>query len=203
MDFMIDLLSQEKPELLELEIFQLLKEASNNLGETINHLNEVAMVTDTDQSKLEFLPLKLFVDKAVTNVSGLAYEAQVEIINKVEQSEMVLGVPAYLESIIFNFLTNAIKYKSVDRTSFVKLYTKTIENGISLWIEDNGLGIDLIRHREKLFGMYKTFHQHNDSRGLGLFITKNQIEAMNGTVEVESIVDKGTIFKINFRNEKS
>ncbi len=77
------------------------------------------------------------------------------------------------------------------------------KNFIILTIEDNGLGIDLARHRHKLFGMYKTFHRHKDSRGIGLFITKNQIEAMGGKVEVESMVGKGTKFKVYLRYEKN
>ena len=65
-------------------------------------------------------------------------------------------------------------------------------------IEDNGLGINLEKHGKKLFGMYKTFHKHKDSRGIGLFITKNQIEAMGGRIDVKSQVGVGTTFKIYF-----
>ena len=67
---------------------------------------------------------------------------------------------------------------------------------ISLYFEDNGLGIDLKKDGDKLFGMYKTFHEHNDSRGVGLFITKNQVESMDGKIQVESKVNRGTTFKI-------
>ena len=73
-----------------------------------------------------------------------------------------------------------------------------VGNDIILNFKDNGLGINLERHGKKLFGMYKTFHKHEDSKGIGLFITKNQIEAMNGKIEVESVVDQGTLFRITF-----
>jgi signal transduction histidine kinase len=66
---------------------------------------------------------------------------------------------------------------------------------------DNGLGINLERHGEKLFGMYKTFHEHKDAKGIGLFITKNQIEAMDGKIEVESAVDEGTTFRVTLVSE--
>jgi len=70
-----------------------------------------------------------------------------------------------------------------------------------LEIKDNGLGIDLEKHGRKLFGMYKTFHKNKNSRGIGLFITKNQIESMGGNIEVESKTNIGTTFKIFFSNE--
>ena len=59
------------------------------------------------------------------------------------------------------------------------------------------MGIDLEKYGEKLFGLYKTFHGNKDARGIGLFISKNQIEAMNGKIEVESKLNIGTTFKIH------
>ena len=64
-------------------------------------------------------------------------------------------------------------------------------------VSDNGLGIDMEKHGDKLFGMYKTFHGNENSKGIGLFITKNQIESMGGSIEAESEPGKGTTFKIN------
>ena len=72
-----------------------------------------------------------------------------------------------------------------------------------LTIEDNGLGMDLKKYGERLFGMYNTFHKHKDSRGIGLFITKNQIEAMGGRVTVESTIDVGTTFTIYLPYEEA
>ena len=82
----------------------------------------------------------------------------------------------------------------------MKIYSKVDKKSASLFFEDNGLGIDLEKHGDKLFGMYRTFHQHEDSRGVGLFITKNQIESMGGKTEVESEVNVGTTFKITLKN---
>ena len=70
-----------------------------------------------------------------------------------------------------------------------------------LSISDNGLGIDLKKHKNSLFGMYKTFHKNQNSRGIWLFITKNQVEAMGGKIEVSSEPDRGTTFKIFFNEE--
>lgn len=101
-----------------------------------------------------------------------------------------------------NFITNAVKYSSPERKPIIKL-SSTSQNGYTIVsIEDNGLGIDLKKYGSKLFGMYKTFHTNKDAKGMGLYIAKNQIEAMGGKVMVCSEVGKGTIFNIYF-NEKN
>ena len=65
-----------------------------------------------------------------------------------------------------------------------------------LEISDNGIGIDLKKNGSKIFGMYKTFSNNPESKGIGLFITKNQIDAMGGKIVVESQPNEGTTFKI-------
>ena len=81
-------------------------------------------------------------------------------------------------------------------------YDFEIVNGKKiLSISDNGLGIDLKKHKNSLFGMYKTFHKNQNARGIGLFITKNQVEAMGGKIEVSSELNKGTTFKVYFDEE--
>ena len=123
-------------------------------------------------------------------------ETKIKIENKVASDVKVLVISAYLESIIFNFVINAIKYRSLDRAPKLSFRSKYINSFVMLEIQDNGLGIDLEKHGHKLFGMYKTFHKHKEARGIGLFITKNQIEAMGGKIEVESTPNIGTTFKI-------
>ena len=87
--------------------------------------------------------------------------------------------------------------------SMVKVTGEQNKNYVKLSVEDNGIGIDLARHGAKIFGLYKTFHKHPDARGVGLFITKNQIEAIGGRIEVESKLGEGTVFNIFFNYEKS
>ncbi|MCL6220243.1 PAS domain S-box protein [Zunongwangia pacifica] len=202
---LLDLLKIECSELNENQIIQLLRTASENLKETIEHLNEVVVINTLIKENLSRLNLHDFIEKAVESTSALAMEAQVNIEFNIDKNINILGIPAYLESILLNFITNGIKYRSLERNSFIKLYAENdLVNGETILnIEDNGLGIDLKRNRHKLFGMYNTFHKHKDSRGIGLFITKNQIEAIGGKIEVESEVNKGTLFKIYFKNEEN
>lgn len=200
---LLDLYQMEQPDAGANEIFSHLITASKNLKDTITHLNEVVLINTSVSENL--VPLNLFhsADLAIKNIAAIAQSAEVTINNQIDPSCEVLAISAYLDSIILNFLTNGIKYSSPERDSFINLKTKRTSKHIILTIEDNGLGINLKKNGAKLFGMYKTFHDHSDSRGIGLFITKNQIEALGGKIEVESEVNKGTSFKIYFKYEKN
>jgi len=198
-DMLLTLFLQDFPEANENEIMNMLKMASDNLKETIDHLNEVVLINTNIEDNL--IPINLFdtAEQSIRNVAGIANDAEVKIFNNIDPDLEVLGLQAYLDSIILNFLTNGIKYRSLERDSFVKLTAQKQKNFIVVNIEDNGLGIDLKKHKSKVFGMYKTFHKNKDSRGIGLFITKNQIESLDGKIELESEVDKGTTFKLYFK----
>lgn len=194
---LLSLFESEYPDLVvNNELFGHLTDASKNLNETVQHLNEVVVINTKIHDNLQKLNLNEFAQKALENVSGLAKDANCAISNKTNNSTMVMAIPAYLESIIINFLTNAIKYRSPKRVSRATINNYIDGNYCVLQITDNGLGIDLEKHGKKLFGMYKTFHNNKNARGIGLFITKNQVEAMGGKIEVNSQVDVGTEFKI-------
>ncbi|WP_051568258.1 PAS domain S-box protein [Crocinitomix catalasitica] len=202
LSLLMKLFTNEKPDLADDEVFKLIQLSTDNLNETVSHLAEVAMLSDNQLKQLQPIELKPVIDKAIATVSSSALEGNVEIINQVDEHIKILGVPAYLDSIILNFLTNGIRYRSEERDSFIKLHIVKSKEYLQLHIEDNGLGIDLKRNKDKMFGMYKTFHKNKDSRGVGLFITKNQIEAIGGFVDLKSTVDEGTTFNIRFQYEK-
>jgi signal transduction histidine kinase len=135
-------------------------------------------------------------------VNDVILESGVVITNHVSDKLNIEAIPAYLDSILLNLITNAIKYRSPNRAPTIDISSKNQGDYLVLSVKDNGLGLDLNKYKDKLFGMYKTFHNNPNSRGIGLFITKNQIEAMNGKIEVESKVDEGTTFKIYFPKMK-
>lgn len=196
---LMDMVSDDLPELKSSPAFDMLKKASDNLNETISHLREVAVMNDQTEEQLTTISLSETLSRAIENVAGLANDARVAIHNMVGDHVHVLGNKAYLDSILLNLLTNAIKYRSPERESFVELQTQTADGFVALNFIDNGLGIDLKKNGAKLFGMYKTFHRNPEARGIGLFITKNQIEAMGGKIEVTSEVGVGSTFTVYFK----
>jgi len=181
------------------ENYQLLKRAIENLQETVSHLTEVAKIREIEDSKMENLNLYDYTEKATYNIIALAQNAEAVIYNLIGEDILIKGIPAYLDSIILNFLTNAIKYKSENRKPIIELSSEVIDDFVALHIKDNGLGIDLDRFGNQLFQMYNTFHYNEDAIGIGLFITKNQIESLGGRVEVKSEVGVGTEFTVFFK----
>lgn len=195
-EMLSNILLDEDDSTEENENLKLLKQSSKNLTETISHLHEIVSINVSTSDLIEEIDLSEAIDVAVSNHSIDAKNSNVNIINETSNDLKVNGVKAYVESILFNFISNGIKYNSPERDSFLKITDGQNDDYLTLSFEDNGLGIDLEKYRSKLFGMYKTFHGNKDSKGIGLFITKNQVEAMGGKIEVESKVDSGTHFKI-------
>lgn len=117
------------------------------------------------------------------------------------------GVPTvkfpskYLNSILHNLVSNAIKYRSPERPLQVSVEFVKKGDKVILKIRDNGLGIDMNRHKDNLFKIGKVFHRNPSAKGFGLFMTKAQIEAMGGNIWVESEPDKGAAFIVEFVNQ--
>ena len=183
------------------EMLVHLRTVSNDLNETISNLTQIVKTQSNINIAVMPLRLKEYIDKTVTTIKGYDKQTNVTIVNNVPEYLTINFNPAYLESVLLNFATNAIKYRHPDRDPVITFDFAIEPDGHkSLKITDNGLGIDLAVYGDLLFGMYKTFHKHQEARGIGLYITRNQIEAMKGTISVESEVGVGTSFKIVFND---
>lgn len=177
----------------------LLFKVGDALNETLDDLNEVVSISANLDLNVQQLNINEYLDKTLDLIEVQIQEKAAVIERQVPDSMVVEFNPAYLESVLLNFLTNAIRYREQERPLRISI-TGVQENGSwVLMIKDNGIGIDLDRHADKLFGLYKTFTRSATARGVGLFITKNQINAMGGTVSVESEVGVGTTFKVFFK----
>ncbi len=198
---MLDLMEADAPEATQNQFFPLIQKATGNLKETIAHLNEITLIQTKTSHNLTTLNLSVYIEKAIDNIIALIKDNHCTIINNANKAYNIIGVPAYLESIVLNFLTNAIKYKHPERNPIIEITTDIVGEYVRLTIKDNGLGIDLEANGQKLFGMYKTFHGNKDAQGIGLFITKNQVDAMGGKIELESEVNVGTTFFIYLKHE--
>ena len=192
----ISLLETAENEEEKEQLIQLLKTTSDSLNETMFHLNEVINIRANIDLVSEPLDLKKYIISTRNVLCEQISSNKVTISTEIPAGTLINYNPAYLESILYNIISNSIRYKHPSRKPVININLVEENNIKILEITDNGIGIDLARNGDKIFGMYKTFSNNADSRGIGLFITKNQIDAMGGNITVESEPNKGTTFKI-------
>lgn len=179
-------------------IFEKISKVANNLNETMNELMETLKVqknTEVERSDLRF---KDILDRVVQSLEGDLIQHGATVTFDFNDAPKITYSKTYLESIFQNLISNAVKYRSSDRTPEIHVSSSIVSGRVELRFRDNGLGIDLVKHGDKLFGLHKTFHEHKEARGVGLFLTKTQIEALGGTIRAESKIDEGTVFIIRF-----
>ncbi|WPR71009.1 PAS domain-containing protein [Flavobacterium sp. NG2] len=183
------------------EILHGFNKSTHQLSETINDLTNVMIIKDKTATEKETVFLNDVFEHVFNQLSSQIEKYRP--ILKIDFSK----VPAlninkpYIESILLNLLSNALKYKSDKRPLKVNIAAEQVDNIITLTFKDNGIGIDLARNKDKVFGLYQRFHDHPDSKGLGLYLVKSQVEALGGTISVDSEVDKGTTFTLTFINK--
>lgn len=185
----------------KLDLLKNIKDVSNSLNTTIEHLNEVVTINTKAVHNRETVNLEGTLNHVTKSIGYIISSNNAKINSDFSAINEVEYVPAYMESILLNLITNAIKYKHIDRNPIINIKTTldyTNNDSIVLEISDNGSGIDMEKFGDKIFGMYKTFHSNSDAVGIGLFITKNQIESLGGTIEIESQLNKGSKFIIKF-----
>nr|WP_294775219.1 PAS domain S-box protein [uncultured Flavobacterium sp.] len=196
-ELILSLLDGVKTKEEQDEMLNLLKKVSKSLDETMRNLNDVVNIRTQINLSIEKLNLNEYITKSIDLLSRQIEEKSATVNNLVPAHIYVDYNTAYLESILYNFISNAIRYCHPERKPVITLtFDETYK---ILQIEDNGIGIDLKRNGENLFGMYKTFNNNPDAKGIGLFITKNQIDAMGGKIEIDSELNVGTTFKIYFK----
>lgn len=198
---LVDFLTKEKKESEKERILNMLTRASDNLMDSLENLNEVVDISTNVNLEKKSLNLNQQIQKVQENLAVFLEQHKVEIQNTISDKVDVRAVPAYLESIILNLITNSVKYRNPEIAPKITLSTERVNDQIIFKIKDNGLGMDMNKYGNKLFGMYKTFHNNPDARGIGLYITKNQIEAMGGYISVSSEVNKGSTFSVYFKDE--
>ncbi len=178
---------------------QLLSKVGVALDHTLIELNEVVSIQANSDLLVKELSIADYL-KMTLDLLKVQIQKKRAIIRQEIPEEMLVNFnPAYMESVLLNFISNALRFSNDQRVPEILISGTREDGNWVLEIADNGIGIDMDRHGEQLFGMYKTFTDSPNSRGIGLFITKNQMDAMGGLVSVESQLDIGTKFKLHFR----
>lgn len=179
----------------------------------LSFLSEVSLSLDIiikDLTQIIAIRNSLDKTKEIVNLEEITHWVIHHLSNEIENTDTCLKlnflhvkevpfIKAYAQSIIYNLISNAIKYRSHKREPQIEVFTCATDQYIILSVKDNGIGIDLKNiGTYKIFGLYQRIATHIEGKGIGLYLTKTQIEALGGKIEVESEPDRGSTFRVFF-----
>jgi PAS domain S-box-containing protein len=195
---LISLLSEKSTIEEYRTIFNNLKQTASSLQDTLNDLMETLKIKEDTEIQKDRLSFNDCLNKVQQDLAGEIIKAEAAILHDFSRCPEIAYPKAYLESIFLNLLSNSIKYRSTNRKLVVNFTSFRKGEKDYLSISDNGKGIDLTKYGDALFGLHKTFHNHPEAKGVGLFLTKTQIETLGGSISASSELDQGITFTIQF-----
>ena len=191
---LIHLLNQQNQDTVNHELLVHMDKSLISLESTIQDLSHIIDI----RNNLSQIRQKIILHDELMQIRSLLEKEisdhRVVIESDFTDSPEIYAAKHMLDSIIYNLISNGIKYRSPERLPHILITSKKIDNRILLAIQDNGLGIDLVKFKDKMFGLYKRFHTHTDGRGLGLYLVKLQTQSMGGAIDVQSVLGLGTTF---------
>lgn len=176
-------------------VFALLEKSAQSLEVVIHDLNKIIDIRKDKFNITETVNLDVEVNLILQSLSVFITENDVSFRSEFQVAE-IKSIKAYVNSILYNLISNAIQYRSPTRKLIVTLSSYRKSDYVVIEVSDNGLGIDLHRFRNDLFKLYKRFHSHVEGKGLGLYLVKQQVEKLNGHIEVDSNPDWGARFSV-------
>lgn len=197
---LIELHDMEEDQKEKEKYYNMFRSESNNMLSTLNELNESLKIQNSDEVERTIILFDDVLEEVKNSISTLIDQTKAKIETDFSALEQINYPRIYLSSILRNLITNAIKYKHPDRQPHIRISTSLVDGVEILECRDNGSGLDLRKYGSKIFRLHKRFHGNEDSRGVGLFITKNQVEAMGGTIEIESDLGVGAKFTVRFNS---
>ena len=170
--------------------------SANSLDNVLKDLNIILQVKHDINDKKEQISFSTIVNEISVSIAQLIEKDKVTIIQNFTAINEIHSQRAFVYSIFYNLIINSVKYAQPNLPAKIEI-TSEYKNGKTvLTFKDNGLGIDLNKNSNKVFGLYNRFHRHLEGKGMGMFMTKTQVEALGGTIKIESEPLKGTIITI-------
>jgi PAS domain S-box-containing protein len=183
-----------------LEFIGMLKTSTESLKDTLNNYVDLLSQKNVLNVHTENLNLNDSLNAVLHSLSSLIQHSKAKIDVDFSEFEIVKFNKAYLESIFLNLITNSIKYTKPEFFPVISIYTK-YENGVKkLIFADEGQGFDMDNVKDKIFGFNQKFHNHADSKGIGLYLVYNHIVSLGGRVAIESKLNEGARFIISFKH---
>ncbi|PJJ60967.1 PAS domain-containing protein [Hymenobacter chitinivorans] len=179
-------------------MLHLMQQAVERFGRTIAHLTDISRLQQEHDQAPSPVSLARVVQEVELDLAPLITQSQARVTVDVPVDVRINFSEKNLRSVVYNLMSNALKYRHPDRAPEVRVTYARRAAGQVLEVRDNGLGLDLAQDQEKLFGMFKRLHSHVEGTGVGLYMVKKIIENAGGRIEVDSVLDQGSTFRIHF-----
>lgn len=184
-----------------LSIIDKIDLSVQRLETTLNDLIEVVSAKKITLSEKKSINISECTKLVLSNLETQLIKVDAEVILNFDKADRILYIKSVLESVIQNLITNAIKYRSPERRLKIEINTSEDKEYVYLKVKDNGIGFDSSKYGEKIFKLYERVHHNIEGKGLGLYLIKTQIEALNGKIDVNSIPNEGAIFIVSIKKE--
>jgi PAS domain S-box-containing protein len=197
----IEMLAENSNDIEKGVLLEKLNSTTRNLSEIFNELVESIQILQDNEIESEEIDLALQVQKVTDSLQIEIERSGAVIETYFKEAPQVYFPLNYIKSILQNLISNSLKYRSTERSPMITVRTERKDDTVILSIADNGLGLDLEKHKHDLFKIRKIFHTHPEAKGFGLFLTKSQVEAMGGKIWIESTPGIGSTFYIQLINQ--
>lgn len=181
------------------EILGMLQKSARNLDTVIKDLSAILEMRSSELQAKEWISLRETVQTIVTALQTQIEECRAEIVIDDQAIDNFYTIKGYFHSILYNLISNAIKYRSLKRQLRVEITTFQNPSACGFRVRDNGSGLDMKQHGAKLFGLYQRFNLETEGKGLGLYMVRSQVNILNGTIAAESTPEAGATFTVTFR----
>jgi two-component system, chemotaxis family, CheB/CheR fusion protein len=193
---LVNIYKFDNPTELNEKIIESVLKSANHLDSVIKDVNQIISYRKNINEQEEPINLNELINYVVDSfeVERKSIESNIEII--IESTVIVKSIKAYVESILFNLVSNAIKYRKKDFLLQIIISVEIIDDMVLIKVHDNGIGFDLKLFRDKIFKLYSRFNTEEQGKGMGLFMSKQQAELIGGKLSVESYLNIGTTFTL-------
>ncbi len=198
-----ELLKEDYPLEVKTQFQDELLSNVERLDSIIKDLNNILQVKVDMSEKKEPIVLSELVESVQSGIGQVIQKENVQIITNFSEVPYINSIKTYLHSIFYNLIFNSIKYRRPEVSPVIEITSEEKSGNVCITFKDNGMGIDLSKKGNQIFGLYKRFHHHVEGKGMGLFMVKTQVELLGGEIQVTSEENKGTQFTIEFKHENS
>jgi signal transduction histidine kinase len=176
-------------------ILRLMQDSVERFKRTIDQLTDVSKLQREHSAATERVPLAAVVEDVRLDLEPLIQSLAAEVALDVADCPPFPLSEKNLRSVVYNLLSNALKYHHPERRPQVRLRAWCKDQHLLLTVQDNGLGLD-VAGQQKLFGMFQRLHDHVEGSGIGLYMVKRMIENAGGRIEVKSALGVGSTFLV-------